>query len=53
MTDAGVIDQDYTSKIMVIIVNRHKSEAIEIERRDWITQIIILPYLPAKLKEYS
>src|SRR5271170_4042088 len=53
MIDAGVIDQDYTSEIMVIVINRNKSEAVEVDKRDRIVQIIILPYLPAKLKECS
>src|SRR5271163_2363054 len=48
-TDAGVIDQDYTGEIMVIVINRNKSETVEVDKRDRIAQIIILPYLPAKL----
>jgi hypothetical protein len=50
-TDAGVIDQDYRDEIMVITWNRNKYEDIEIDKGDRIAQIIILPYLPAELKE--
>ena len=51
ITDAGVIDQDYRDEIMVITWNRNKYEDIEIDKGDQIAQIIILPYLPAELKE--
>ena len=50
-TDAGVIDQDYIGQIKVITVNRNRLIAIRIDKGERFAQLIILPYLVAKLKE--
>ena len=49
--NAGVIDQDYKGEIHAIMYNRNRLQSIEVEKRDWIAQVIILPYVIAELKE--
>src|ERR1700677_1732158 len=50
-TDAGVIDQDYTGTIRVIVVNRHRTNQIDLEKGDRVAQMIILPYATVTLRE--
>lgn len=46
----GVIDADYRGEIMVALHN-HSSEAVTIESRERIAQLVITPFLTAQFEE--
>lgn len=46
----GVIDADYRGEIMVALYN-HSDEAVTIEAKERIAQIVIAPYLKAMFEE--
>lgn len=48
-TMAGVIDQDYSGEIKVLLIN-HASEPYKINKGDRIAQLVILPVCHPKIK---
>src|SRR6202453_3359020 len=49
--DAGVIDADYTGKIKIIIVNRHRFNIAKLYGGDRVAQLIIIPIWTGKVEE--
>ena len=50
LTSEGVIDSGYTGSIMVKLYN-HGSRAVEIERGQKISQLVIMPIITPELEE--